>query len=110
VRTFVYNASGTPIASAIAEGHHTDQVTIAALPGDISQNGRVDAIDLLRLRQRLFGTCPPAPLCPDCGGEAFYFDINRDGSINMSDLTTWRSIWFGTPPATRAWQGAQLAP
>ncbi len=86
----------------------TDRLDLAFLPGDISQNGRVDALDLLRMRQKLGGTCTSA--CPSCNGDDDpYFDIARNGGATAFDLLVWRQTWFGTGQSTQAWQGVQTA-
>jgi hypothetical protein len=84
-----------------------DRIDFTALPGDLSGNERVDALDLLRMRQRLGGTCNPN-ICPSCNGDdLIYFDIDRNGNVTALDLLVWRQGWFGTGQATQAWQGAE---
>ncbi len=107
----VYNSAGVQIDHSggnmgedVAE---PDRVDFAALPADIDQNGRVQPLDLLRMRQRLVNSCTSA--CPDCGGrDEFYFDIDRNGNVLVLDLLRWRQLWFGSSGASMAWQGEQL--
>ncbi len=111
LRANVWNASGIQILNLgdLGPGNsEPDRVDYGFLPDDIDQNGRVQPLDLLRMRQKLLGSCPPSPTCPDCGGEELYFDIDRGGTIQALDLLRWRQEWFGTGNATQPWAGIQL--
>ncbi len=105
----VWNDAGIPILNQGDLGedvNEPDRLDFANLPADIDQNERVQPLDLLRMRQRLLGSCSPA--CPDCGGrDEFYFDIDRNGNVQALDLLRWRQLWFGSSIATQVWQGAQ---
>jgi hypothetical protein len=109
LRASVWNCAGQLIANSGDLGvPEVDRIDFAFLPADIDGNGRVQALDLLRMRQRLANTCTSA--CPDCGGrDEFYFDIDRNGSVAALDLLRWRQLWFGTGTATQVWQSEELS-
>jgi hypothetical protein len=90
--------NGTPIAE------EAGTMTIGSLPGDIDNNGRVQPLDLLRMRQALSGVLGT----PFQGSLEDFADIDRNGSIQALDLLRWRQIWFGSGNATQAWDGASL--
>jgi hypothetical protein len=111
LRATVFNAIGIPIINVGNLGpgmSEPDRVDYGFLPADADNNETVQPLDLLRMRQKLSGTCPPAPTCPDCGGERLYFDIDRNGAIQALDLLRWRQLWFGTGPATQPWQAESM--
>jgi len=35
-------------------------------------------------------------------------DTNGDGNVNVQDATAVGNMWFGRPPATKAWNGESL--
>ncbi len=74
------------------------------LPADIDSSERVQALDLLRMRQSLTGVF----LSRDHGTNEDYYDIDRSGSITAVDLLRWRQLWFGSAAATQVWQGAEM--
>ncbi len=76
------------------------------LPGDVSSDGLVQPLDLLRFRQLLYGTLPDPPAQ---GVLEDYYDIDRNGEIKILDLLRWRQLWFGTGMATRPW-GVTIPP
>jgi hypothetical protein len=110
IKADVWSATGLPIVDAgdLGSLNEPDRVDFAVLPGDVDNNGVVQALDLLRMRQRLLNGCTVA--CPDCGGrDEFYFDIGRSGSIDALDLLRWRQLWFGAGSALMAWEDATLS-
>ena len=100
----LFNSAGVPIEDVgdLGEGQQEpDRMDYAALPGDIDQNTRTEILDLLRYRSFLTGG---ACNCPDCGGEALYFDTDRNFSGGqILDFLRFRQLLLGTPPATQAW-------
>lgn len=109
LRAEVQGAAGTPISNSGDLGPGSlepDRIDVAFLPGDIDQNGTVQALDLLRFRQHLSGTC--GSNCPDCGGPLLYFDTDRNGAIAALDLLRYRQLLFGTGSSTQPWSGASL--
>ncbi len=88
----------------LGDDDEEDRVDIGVLPADTDQNGRVQPLDLLRMRQALSGTAPD----PDQGVLEDFFDIDRNGSIQALDLLRWRQLWAGSGGSTQAWEGAQL--
>ncbi len=93
----VEDLAGNPIVD-------DNSVSIAALPADVDQNGRVQPLDLLRMRQALTGAIAD----PEQGVLTDRFDIDRNGNIQALDLLRWRQLWTGAGSATQAWQGNQL--
>ncbi len=107
----VYNSDGVQIdhsAGNLGEDvAEVDRVDYGVLPCDTDNRGSVQALDFLRMRQLLSGTCSAA--CPDCGGrDEFYFDIDRNGNIQALDLLRFRQMFLGGGAALQVWQGATL--
>ncbi len=75
VRTIVGGKLGFP-----------DGIAFSAMPvGDVDDDGHVDLLDFGRVITR-FGDCPSAPTaCPS--------DVNRSGSVDLSDLFTLLANW-----------------
>lgn len=109
LRADVYNQVGVPILSLGDLGpgvSEPDRIDLGALPGDINQDGEVEPLDLIRYRQFIEDACSknPKQTCPDCGGEHFYFDIDRNDDFPLpADFLRLRQIFLGAPPATREW-------
>jgi len=73
------------------------------LPGDVSQDGRVDVSDAVRLLFILFaGARMPCDDGPDAAaGNAIVLDTNSDASVDLSDAVSLLAYLFegGPPPA-----------
>lgn len=79
-----------------------DRIDIGFLPADISQDGNVNSLDLLRFRQ-----CSNNNNCwgvENRGGvPEDYNDIDRNGIITTLDLLRFRQLMAGTGTATKPW-------
>jgi len=82
-----------------------DRVDIGFLPCDVDQNGAVQPLDLLRLRQLLSGV-----YTPEIGDPLDYVDTDRSGSEAPLDLLRFRQLYYGTGPATRPWIRSRSRP
>ncbi len=97
-----FNGNGIKSMGNLGENDEPDRIDIGYLPGDVSQDGRIQPIDLLRLRQILTGVMGD----PDQGTLEDIGDIDRNGSIQALDLLRFRQLFFGSGNATRAWSEA----
>ncbi len=87
---------GTTVATAAAAssvsfditapGHHTIELAAPVLVGDINGDGRIDAIDLLRLANGWNKSAGEVGFDPAC-------DLNNDGSVNAIDLLMLANNW-----------------
>jgi glucose/arabinose dehydrogenase len=100
----VQDFNGNAIASEgnLGDADEPDRVDIAFLPCDVSGDGRVQPIDLLRLRQVLSGVITD----PDQGTLQDMADIDRNGTIQALDLLRFRQLFNGSGNATRVWSEA----
>ena len=80
-----------------------DRIDLAALPGDVDQNGRISPIDLFRFRTVVQGL-----VVPEQGTLMDYVDTDRSGTITPLDLFTYRRIVLGLGQTTQAWASASL--
>lgn len=101
LRAVVEDVCGNPIANTGPGGaaNEPDRVDVAALPGDINQNGTTQPNDLIALRQAFAGG-----FVPPCQPTQNYFDIDRNNTqLQPNDLIRYRQIVAGTSPATTVW-------
>lgn len=104
LQAHVFSASCAAITDNgnLADTNEPDRIDMSALPGDIDQSEQTQILDLLRFRQFVTNACGAA--CPDCGGEALYFDTDRNGMTGqVLDFLRFRQILLGSPPATQEW-------
>ncbi len=73
---------------------------LAVLPGDVTGDGRVNAIDLARVRSQLGRTAIEVP--GPAGVYEAHDDVNGDGRINALDLALVRAGYARTLPAGSA--------
>lgn len=78
--------------------NETDRVDIGYLPCDVTQDGTVEPVDLLRFRQIIVGAFQN----PE-GEDLDYVDTNRNGVIEPIDLLFFRQLLLGTGNATQPW-------
>jgi hypothetical protein len=108
IRAMVQDTAPTPNEiednGNLGDADEDDRVDVGVLPGDTDQNGRIQPLDLLRMRQALSGSAAE----PDQGVLEDFFDIDRNGSIQALDLLRWRQLWAGTGSALQAWEGVQM--
>lgn len=100
----VYDGAGLRIIDGGNEGPGVDEAArldVGYLPGDITQDGLTQPIDLSRLIGMVNGTRGPTG---DKGVLEDYADISRDGLIQVLDISRMLAILSGSPPATKNWQ------
>lgn len=97
----VHDFEGNQIPSSGNQGpgvNETDRIDVASLPGDVTQDGMVQPVDLLRFRQIITGV-----LIPPQGTPEDFVDTDRNGSIQPLDFLRFRQLILGTGNATRNW-------
>jgi hypothetical protein len=80
-----------------------DRIDIGYLPADVTQDGTVTPIDLIRFRQYVAGHA-----APDVGVLADYIDTDRDEAVTPIDLIKFRQLLAGTGTATRSWAAVSM--
>lgn len=108
IRAAVEDACGNAISDLGNLGPGTlepDRIDFGFLPGDVTQDGAVEPLDLLRLRQIAQSGRTDHP----CLGPAAYADIDRDGRVEPLDVLRFRQLLFHTGPATQPWAFETLA-
>jgi hypothetical protein len=77
-----------------------DRVDIGFVPGDISQDGDAQPVDLSLWRQMYFNQVPPIQ-----GAVELYIDTDRNGAVQPRDITIYIKLLLGNSPATQRWLG-----
>ena len=106
IQAVVQDAAGNLIRNEGDLGpgvNEPDRVDVAFLPGDIDQGGQFRPLDILRFQQNRVGTYDP-PL----GVDLDYFDISRDGELNLLDYLRLRQVAHGNLPATQIWLDVKI--
>lgn len=104
----VEDLAGNAIASSGNEGPgvvESDRIDIGCLPGDVNQSGNTSPLDLIRLKQKIEGTCSGEESCPECSGLLLGYDIDRKGAFSPLDLIRMKQLMLFTGNATRVWNG-----
>jgi hypothetical protein len=102
----VFDVTGAAIVSDgnLGEsGDESDRVDIAALPGDVDQNGATEPADVFRFRQLVNDVDPPAR-----GPVERLADTDRNGEVTPVDLFRLRQTLFGTTVASQPWANEAL--
>lgn len=81
-----------------------DRIDLAALPGDVDQNGVIEPLDVFRFRQLVNGAIPCLPEL--CEPPPELTDMNRNGTVNPLDLFVFRQIINGAGTTTQIWGGS----
>lgn len=102
----VFDMNGTPIESrgSLGEsGNEPDRVDLAALPGDIDQDGTADPRDVFQFRSLVNAEEPPLE-----GDIEQFTDIDRNGVLNPIDLFRLRQVLLGIDLASQPWANQSL--
>jgi hypothetical protein len=86
-----------PFASGDGSPGGDFTLNLSTLPGDVTRDGRVNALDVADVRRRLNSTATR-----NAGaGYSPFADVNGDGAINARDLSAVRRRLNRAPPAAR---------
>ncbi len=110
----VFDDDGTEIVDNGNEGEGVDEcarLDVAALPGDVNNNGDTQPQDLSRI-QASFSAGAPFTMLPDAhirsGSIDDYFDISRGNGFQPQDISREIAALNGNAPFTRNWNGVGL--
>lgn len=102
----LYDADGDAIlneGSLGENGDEPDRIDIAALPGDVDQNGTVEPIDVIEFRRII-----NKEVLPTQGSIEDFVDTDRNGIVNPVDLFRLRQTLNGIDFASQPWSGESL--
>lgn len=103
---YIYDANGDPIlneGSLGENGDEPDRLDMAALPGDIDQNGIVEPMDIFRFRKLV-----NSENTPSVGTIEQFADLDRNGAVEPLDLFRFRQILVGVGLSSQPWSGQSL--
>ncbi len=105
IKVVANSTFGTPVLNlgSLGPQNEPDRIDIAALPGDVNQDGSVTPFDLLQFRQGINGIW-----LPEVGVIENYLDIDRSGDIGPFDLLKLRQLILGVGDSTETWNGAEM--